>query len=101
MCHSQVRSLQGCLIMHIHDSEIAMSHTTNIAAISGCAQCHASSASVYAPIQTIYTASRRMNFTYASERIGLVVQYIFLTMIAGRNIPALRCALPKGHVKSR
>ena len=99
MCYSQVRNLQGSLMMHIHNSETVTSHTTNIAAISGCAQCHASSASGYAPVRTIYTASKRMNFTYASERIGLEVRYIFLTMIAGSNIPALRCALPRGHVK--
>ena len=69
--------------MHIHDSETVTSHMTNIAAISGCAQCHASSASGCAPVRTIYTASKRMSSTYASERIGLEVRYIFLTMIAG------------------
>lgn len=55
----------------------------NIAVISGCVLCHANFASGYVPAQIIYTASIRVNFTSASERIGPEVCCPFLTMITG------------------
>ena len=76
MFYSQASDVQSYLTRHAHNLEPAMRRTINMPAISACAQCHVSCAGGCAPIRTIYTASRRVNFTSASEWIGSEVTSI-------------------------